>query len=207
MSEAGKTSMRDPVEAFTALVAERGYVGVSLRDVALESGLAFAELYRRYRDKPALVAAFMARIDDEVLAGTPGQSDPEETARDRLFDVMMRRYDALKPHRAYLRQLRQLVLRDPILALSLAPAMRRSAAAMLEAAAIPSDGLAGAVQQSGLVALHAAVFRVFQEDETTDLSKTMAALDSRLKSAENLIQTIEKYRFIALSRGRETAVS
>ena len=85
--------------------------------------------------------------------------------------------------------------------------MRRSAAAMLEAAAIPSDGLAGAVQQSGLVALHAAVFRVFQEDETTDLSKTMAALDSRLKSAENLIQTIEKYRFIGLSRGRETAVS
>jgi hypothetical protein len=35
----------------------------------------------------------------------------------------------------------------------------------------------------------------------------MAALDSRLKSAENLIQTIEKYRFIGLSRGRETAVS
>ena len=207
MSEAGKTSMRDPVEAFTALVAERGYAGVSLRDVGLESGLAFAELYRRYRDKPALMAALIERIDDEVLAGTPGQSDPEETARDRLFDVMMRRYDALKPHRAYLRQLRQLVLRDPILALSLAPAMRRSAAAMLEAAAIPSDGLAGAVQQSGLVALHAAVFRVFQEDETTDLSKTMAALDSRLKSAENLIQTIEKYRFIALSRGRETAVS
>ena len=206
MSEAGKTSMRDPVEAFTALVAERGYAGVSLRDVALESGLAFAELYRRYRDKPALMAALIERIDDEVLAGTPGQSDPEETARDRLFDVMMRRYDALKPHRAYLRQLRQLVLRDPILALSLAPAMRRSAAAMLEAAAIPSDGLAGAVQQSGLVALHAAVFRVFQEDETTDLSKTMAALDSRLKSAENLIQTIEKYRFIGLSRGRETAV-
>ena len=135
------------------------------------------------------------------------QTDPEETARDRLFDVMMRRYDALKPHRAYLRQLRQLALRDPILALSLAAALRRSAAAMLEAAAIPSDGLAGAVQQSGLVALHAAVFRVFQEDETTDLSKTMAALDSRLKSAENLIQTIEKYRFIGLSRGRETAVS
>ena len=207
MSEAGMTPMRDPVESFTVLVAEKGYAGVSLRDVALESGLAFAELYRRYRDKPALMAALIERIDDEVLAGTPGQSDPEETARDRLFDVMMRRYDALKPHRAYLRQLRQLVLRDPILALSLAPAMRRSAAAMLEAAAIPTDGLAGAVQQSGLVALHAAVFRVFQEDETTDLSKTMAALDSRLKSAENLIQTIEKYRFIGLSRGRETAVS
>lgn len=207
MSEVGETPRRDPVEAFTALVADRGYAGVSLRDVAQESGLAFAELYRRYRDKPALVAAFMARIDEEVLAGTPRENDPEETARDRLFDVMMRRYDALKPHRGYLRQLRQLASRDPILALSLAPAMRRSAAAMLEAAALPSDGLAGAVQQSGLIALHAAVLRVFQADETGDLSKTMAALDSRLKSAERAIQTIEKYRPSGLLKGRDAAAS
>ncbi len=207
MSEPGETSMRDPVEAFTALVAERGYAGVSLRDVARESGLGFAELYHRYRSKPALVSAFMARIDDEVLAGTPRQSDPEETARDRLFDVMMRRYDALKPHRAYLRQLRQATSRDPILALSFAPAMRRSAAAMLEAAGISSDGLAGAVQQSGLVALHVAVLPVFQGDETADLSKTMAALDGRLKSAENIMQTIEKYRPSSLSEVRQTVAS
>lgn len=204
MSEAGETPMRDPVGAFCALVAEKGYAGVSLRDVAQESGLAFPELYRRYRDKPALVAAFMVRIDEEVLAGTPRQSDPEETARDRLFDVMMRRYDALKPHRAVLRQLAS---RDPILALSLAPAMRRSAAAMLEAAAIPSDGFAGAVQQNGLIALHMAVFRVFEGDETGDLSKTMAALDSRLKSAERLIQVFEKYRPFPLARGREAVPS
>ena len=99
--------VRNPVDAFAALVAERGYARVSLRDVAQESGLAFSEFYRRYRDKPALIASFMARIDTEVLEGTPRQSDPEETARDRLFDVMMRRYDALKPHRDFLRQLRQ----------------------------------------------------------------------------------------------------
>ncbi len=207
MRPGGDGPMRDPLEAFTALVAERGYAVVSLRDVAQECGLSLAELYRRYRDKPALVAAVMARIDEEVLAGTPHQTDPEETARDRLFDVMMRRYDALKPHRALLRQLRQLASRDPFLALSLAPAMRRSAAAMLEAAAIPSDGLAGAVQQNGLIALHMAVLAVFQTDETGDLSKTMAALDSRLKSAERLIQVFEKYRPLSLVRGREAATS
>lgn len=198
---------RDPVDAFTALVAERGYAGVSLRDVAQEAGLGFSELYRRYRDKPALIAAFMARIDAEVLDGTPRQSDPEETARDRLFDVMMRRYDALKPHREFLRQLRQPMLSDPILALSLAPALRRSSAAMLEAAAIPSDGLAGAVQQNGLAALHLTVSRVFYGDESGDLSKTMAALDSRLKTAERWMQVFEKYRTSVILRAPETIAS
>lgn len=207
MNEAAAASGRDPVEAFTALVTERGYAGVSLRDVAREAGLSFPELYRRFRDKPALIAAFMARIDAEVLDGTPRQEDPEETARDRLFDVMMRRYDALKPHREFLRQLRQPLLGDPILALSLAPALRRSSAAMLEAAAIPSDGLAGAVQQNGLLVLHLAVSRVFFGDESGDLSKTMAALDSRLKTAERWIQVFDKYRPSEIRRAPETTIS
>lgn len=187
------SASRDPVDAFAGLVADKGYGAVSLVDVARDSGLGLAELYRQHRDKPHLIAAFMARIDRQVLEGTSNQSDPEETARDRLFDVMMRRYDALKPHRAFLRQLRQPALGDPILALSLAPALRRTAAAMLEAAGIPSDGLAGAVRQNGLLAIHAAVLRVFGEDDSGDLSKTMAALDSRLKTAERWVQTIEKY--------------
>ena len=78
------------LEAFLGLVAEKGYGGVTLRDVGAAAGLGVADLYRLYRDKPALVAAFLARVDEAVLAGTATALDPEETARDRLFDVMMR---------------------------------------------------------------------------------------------------------------------
>ena len=207
MSEPADAARAAALDAFLALVAERGYGAVTLRDVGVAAGLGVADLYRLYRDKPALVAGFLRRVDDAVLAGTASALDPEETARDRLFDVMMRRYDALKPHREFLRQLRQPMLSDPILALSLAPVLRRSSAAMLEAAAIPSDGLAGAVQQGGLAALHVAVSRVFFGDESGDLSKTMASLDSRLKTAESWLQAIEKYKPSAIRRATETSVS
>jgi hypothetical protein len=66
-------------------------------------------------------------------------------------------------------------------------------AAMLEAASVPSDGLTGALRQNGLLAIHYAVSRVFDRDETADLSKTMAALDSRLKMAERWAQFFDKY--------------
>src|SRR4030081_1459719 len=135
----------------------------------------------------------MARLDAEVLAGTPTRNDPEETARDRLFDVMMRRYDALRPPPAGLGAVRRARPRDPLLARSMGPALRRSMAAMLEAASVPSDGLGGALRQNGLLAIHYAVSRVFDRDETTDLSKTMAALDSRLKMAERWAQFLDKY--------------
>ena len=181
------------IDAFIKLIAEKGFANVALRDVAQAAGLGFAELYKVYPDKVALVAAFMAKIDAEVLAGTPTRSDPEETARDRLFDVMMRRYDALRPYRAALAALRQAGMRDPMLALAIGPALRRSMAAMLEAASVPSEGLAGALRQNGLLAIHVAVSRVYDKDETSDLSKTMAALDSRLKTAERWAQLFERY--------------
>ena len=190
MSEASDKA----IDAFLRLIAEKGYANVSLREVAEAAGLGVAELYCLHPDKAALIAAFMAKIDAEVLAGTPQQSDPEETARDRLFDVMMRRYDALRPHRAALVALRRAGLRDPLLALALGPAVRRSMAAMLEAASLSSDGLNGALRQNGLLAIHYAVSRVFDGDETGDLSKTMAALDGRLKTAERWAQVFDKYR-------------
>jgi len=128
-----------------------------------------------------------------VLTGVPKHSDPEETARDRLFDAMMRRYDALRPHRDALRAIRRAGTRDPMLALALGPALRRSMASTLEAAGLASDGLPGALRQNGLLAIHYAVSRAFDKDDTADLSKTMAALDSRLKTAERWTQLFEKY--------------
>jgi len=189
MSEASDRAL----DAFLRLIAEKGFANVALREIAEAAGLGVAELYRLYPDKVALAAAFMARIDAEVLAGVPRQSDPEETARDRLFDTLMRRYDALRPHRAALAAIRRAATRDPLLAIALGPALRRSMAAMLESASLSSEGVNGALRQNGLLAIHYAVSRVFDRDETGDLSKTMAALDGRLKMAEKWAQLFEKY--------------
>ena len=200
MTSAGDAAL----EAFLRLVTQKGYAEVTLRDVAEAAGLGLADLYRVYPDKVALMAAFMAKIDAAVLAGTPSRNDPEETARDRLFDVMMRRYDALRPYRETLREFRRAGTRDPMLALAMGPALRRSMAAMLEAAAVPSEGLSGALRQNGLLAIHYAVSRVYDKDETADLSKTMAALDTRLKMAERWTQFLDKYVKSTYQRDKDT---
>ena len=190
------------VEAFLALVAERGFAHVTLADVAKAAGVGVGELYRHHPDKASLATSFMRRVDLRVLADTPRNCDPEETARDRLFDVMMRRYDALRPHRDALREIRGAAVRDPLFALAIAPALMRSMAAMLEAASLASDGLAGALRQNGLFAIHYAVSRTFERDDTGDLSKTMAVLDHRLKAAERWSQLFER-QWVS-SRGKET---
>ena len=193
MSETPNDRRGQVLDAFLRLLAERGYDDVSLGDVGAASSLGMAELYRLYPDKLALVQAFMARVDGEVLAGTPASLDPEETVRDRLFDMLMRRFDAMKPHRTALTSIRRAGRRDPMMALVLGPGLMRSMAAMLEAAGVSGRGLPGAVRQNALLAIYAAVTRVFDKDESADLSKTMAALDSRLKTAERWAQAFDKY--------------
>ena len=56
---------------------ESSDLAVTLRDVAEAAGLRLGDLYRLYPDKAALIASFIARIDTEVLAGTPAKGDPE----------------------------------------------------------------------------------------------------------------------------------
>jgi AcrR family transcriptional regulator len=180
-----------PVAACLALVAERGWAGFALRDVAQACGLGLAALYRRYPSRVSLLAAWLAAIDAALLKGAD-HTDTDETARDRLFDTMMRRYDLLVPWRAAIRRLRTDLPRDPGAALALAPAVDRAMAVVLEAAGVASDGWQGRVRRQGLALIHARVLGVWVDDESVDLAKTMAALDSRLKTAERRVRNLNR---------------
>ncbi len=66
--------------------------------LAAESGLTEARVRAALPRKSAIVTALMRRVDAAVAAG--GATDADDSARDRLFDVLMRRLDALAPYKA-----------------------------------------------------------------------------------------------------------
>src|SRR5437763_11987884 len=84
------------VDAALALAAREGWRSISLAAIAAEAGMTVLELYAVYRSKTAILEAFHRRVDAAALAGA---EDEGERPRDRLFDVIMRRFDALSAHR------------------------------------------------------------------------------------------------------------
>src|SRR5579883_1152010 len=128
------------IEAALELAAERGWRHVSLAEIAGAAKLPLAELYALYPSKAAILAAFVRRIDGEVLGEGEAEGD---SPRDRLFDVVMRRFEALKPHRAGVEAILHDAGRDPLALLCGGPRLLRSMAWMLEAAGLPSHGLGG----------------------------------------------------------------
>ena len=178
------------VEAVRALLEEDGLRGLRSPRIAERAGLDLPTLYRIAPTPVAALRRVLRHIDGLVLAGGPGEA--EDPPRDRLFDVMMRRYDALVPWKAALRRMARTLPPDPLLAFGLALALERSMAAMLEAADISSVGLAGALRVRGLCLVHADALRAFLDDDSEDLSATMKVLDGRLRQAERLAPLLER---------------
>ncbi|PWC39704.1 hypothetical protein TSO352_06235 [Azospirillum sp. TSO35-2] len=165
------------------LAAEKGWRRVGLLEVAHAAGVPLSRFHQRYRGRADLLAA-VSRVADATVLAAEGAVDLTEPPRDRLFDVMMRRFDALRPFRDGLRAVVRDLPGEPATALGFTCAFGRSMAWMLRAASIDPDQRGGAALVAGLGAVHARVMRVFLDDDTADLSRTMSALDNGLRRAE-----------------------
>jgi AcrR family transcriptional regulator len=177
-------------EAALKLAAERGWSAIALADIAVAAELSLSDLYAAYPSKTAILEALSREVDRRVLAGA--EIDATETPRDRLFDVLMKRFDALATYRDGLAAIARDARRDPVMVLCGAGQVLRSMAAMLEAAGISSAGLAGALRTKGLAGIYLATLRDWFRDDTADKAKTMAALDGRLRRAESCARWLNR---------------
>ncbi len=176
------------VAALWQVTAEQGWNGLTLARVAASAGVPLAELRWRCPSRLHLLRLHGQAMDAAVLADAEAQQ--HGSPRDRVFDTLMRRIDAMQPHRAGLLRLFQDVQRDPLLALLLLAELPGSMAWMLEAAGIPSAGLLGLLRVKGTTAVWLATVRAWAKDETQDLAPTMAALDRALDQAEKLARSL-----------------
>lgn len=171
------------VDAALRLAERQGWHRTGLAEIAAEAGVSLVDAYAACPSKLALLAAFRRRIDRAALSGA---GDAGEPSRDRLFDTLMRRFDALAPHRGALRAILRDSMGDPAAVLGV-PALLCSMAWMLEAAGLSAAGWLGRARVNVLAGLYCSLFRVFLDDDSADLAKTMAALDRRLRRVESCL--------------------
>lgn len=166
------------------LAGERGWSRVSIAAAAREAGLDLARARRRFPGRITLLLRFGRLADATALAGATTAG--EGSIRDRLFDLLMRRFDALQANRAGVEALMRVLPMRPGLALLLARATERSMAWMLEAAGGDATGPVGRLRAKALCGVWLWALHAWQRDTSEDLAATMAALDAALNRAERL---------------------
>ena len=173
-----------------ALAAEKPWAEISISDIAQRGGVSLADFRDLFPSKGAILAAYSKGIDAKVLAAD-SKDLADEPAKERLFDVLMRRLDAMAPHRAGLQGVMAWARRDPLALAALNQVALNSMRFMLEAAGIDSEGALGSLKLQGLVLAWTKVLDVWFEDDDAGLAATMAALDKQLTRGGQFVARAE----------------
>lgn len=187
-------SKRDAViDALMRLASDRPWNDIELVDIAEAAGITLAELRDLFPSKGAVLGGFSRRIDREVLNGTTDELK-DEPARERVFDVMMRRLDALTPYKRALRRIVYALRQDPLSLAALNREGLNSQRYMLAAAGIATEGPLGALKVQGAVIVLANTMQTWLEDDDPSLARTMARLDRELRRGERVLERAEDFR-------------
>lgn len=171
------------IAAMMTLLAEEPFEQIGLSDVAKRAGVSLAQMRAEFSSTLSILAAQIKDTDQKVLLG--GDSDmTEESPREKLFDVLMRRLEILTPHRQAIRSLMRSASRNPGLAFALNGLAVQSQSWMLNAADIKVSGPKGMVRAQGLAMLFAYVMQTWVKDEDPGLARTMAVLDRELSRGQ-----------------------
>jgi AcrR family transcriptional regulator len=178
------------IAAFLNLLADKPIEQIGFTEIAEASGLSLAQLRNEFSSALAILAAHVKSIDRAVLSEDFGDVE-KEPARERLFDVLMRRVEMLAPHREAVRSLLRSARRNPPLALALNSLAVRSQQWMLTAAGIGASGPRGMLRAQGLAALFGGVLRTWIHDDDPGLARTMAALDRALARGQRFAGLVD----------------
>jgi hypothetical protein len=174
---------RDLARAALTLAAAKPWRETTLGDLAQTAGRPVADLYG---------ASLWEVVDcteeafDRAIADGMSSLDPQQSVRDRLFDLIMKRFEAMEPHRAAVIAMEQGVDRDPTLLASLHQRHVRCARWVLALAGLEADGMTGQARAQGLGVIIGQARAAWRGDDAGDFAKTMASLDKNLRRAEEM---------------------
>lgn len=168
------------------LVEEKGWHALTLPLLARALKIKTATLIQHYADKNALLLGFRKYLDETVLAQA---EETEAPLKEKLFDLLMARFDVLQDMRGGVTRLMGEIFLRPISAAFLGfeagPQMCCSMRRMLEVAGVPSGTPQSLLLSVGLKLVYINALRVWKNDGSADMAATMAALDRGL---ENLLR-------------------
>ncbi len=188
--------MSDPIrqkalEAALRLAATTTWRNLALADIAAAAGLSLGELYG-LGSKDEL-AAFAGEVFDRAMsdAGASRTGAP----RERLFDVIMQRFEAMEPQREGV--LAWMKHRDTsAVGLARLPQSRLKTAqwALVSAGLDTDEGAPLAAKTAAIALVISEAERAWRKDRNGDFAQTMAALDKALREAETRMDWFSRFR-------------
>ena len=177
-------SRKDYVESALVLASDMPWELINLEDIALQAKGSLSHMREYFDEKSDILGAYGAIIDQEMLKEAD-RLDSNLSVKDKLFELIMARFDVVEDNRAGVLSILNSIKLDPKTILYSLPHLCRSMTWVLEATGQNTSGVKGTAKIIGLTGVYLKTLRSWMSEESTDLSQTMASLDKGLAQAES----------------------
>jgi hypothetical protein len=179
-------------DAAWVMLADHAPRAIHIDDVADAAGVAPAAARAVAGSMTALILHKLHRLDRQAALET--LADIEDAGnvpvRDKIIEALMHRFEVYAPFRQQVAQLDMAARRDPALGLRLLDSLVQAMRMLLRMAGDDLAGFQGEARLRGVAGVAMMVARVWQVDDTSDLSTTMKEIDRRLAMAEEWGRTL-----------------
>jgi len=177
-------------EAALSLCAEKSWADVSLLSLCQEAGQSLSACAEAGITRFS-VAEYLDQQLDRAMLNAAVEIEVDAPSRDRLFDSLMARFDAMQDQRAAWVSILEADAQEPAARFARAARRLRTSAWALEALDISTDSLKSTARVLGLTRRLRKIEALWLKDDA-DLSKTMAGLDQTLRESEDWLDRGEK---------------
>jgi len=191
-AKSGRAKSPDLLVLAFETIADTGWRSFSFTELADRAGLPLSEVRAQFSGRKDLLSQLSQTLDQAMLGFDPADM-VGLPPKDRAFELIMSRLEAMAPFKAGLQRLMRDARLDPALLAMTAFRLDRSMAWLQDAGeladkanASPLNVLRSKLQRRLLGAVYLQTLNVWASDDGADLAKTMASLDKQLRRIERL---------------------
>lgn len=182
------------IKAAFRLAENERWADISLGSIAKEAFVPLSDLYQEFQHKKDILKAFSIAVNASALKIIEQEgSEADETPKDRLFDILMTRFEVMEPYKKALKKIYEDMKKGYNLDSISLSHLWNTSEWLLEAADIRPAGRRKLLRTGGLSALQAKMLPVWLDDKDPGLAKTMSELDKRLKDGEKWLAKADRF--------------
>jgi AcrR family transcriptional regulator len=167
------------------LAARHPWSEITLAQIAKQAHVPLSRATELLNSTADLLPALVAQTD-KFVAAQMDTVDLSESPHDRLFEIIMARFDYLQKHRAAVLSIRAACRRDPHSALLILRAQWIAMQKTLKLAGLAENSSTVINRTILLCAAYQYTLYRWRKDKTPDMAETMSALDQSLNRIADL---------------------
>lgn len=185
-------TVQDVFDPLFQLIAEKGWENYSSVNMAEDLKLSRLEFYKLFSSKQDILSRFTQFVTEQVIASF----EPSATEKDSLFDLLMLRFETMKPYKLGLTRLyNETVGHATPTAPAMLPDLMKACAWMVGMASSDTAPFLVHFKAQKLLYIYLMAYKVWIRDTSEDLDLTLVEIDRRLEQVKSFQEFFSSLSF------------